>query len=388
MPKNQEPERKGTAGERGYEAEDEGGPPEEKGQAPGEQPEKQAPRRADDRYTPARPGGEVPDELRRDPLRRRGRDVAMRRTTLTLGARAGADAAHGSILFVGTATLVVQLGPFTLLTDPNFLHAGEHADLGYGMTSRRLTDPAIEIDQLPPLDAVVLSHYHGDHWDRVATAHLSRELPVLTTPHAARALRRLGFGQAQGLATWDEATLRRGSDWLRITATPGRHGPPLVHRLLPPVMGSVWEVGHAGGAPHFRLYVTGDTLMYDDLRRIPERFAGFDLAVLHLGGTRVMGVLVTMDAAQGVEAVRLLQPEVAIPIHHDDYPVFKSPLEDFARAVAEAGLAQRVKFLARGERHALAFRGFPRVVPVAPPTARRPDLREGEGAGAGPHDGG
>ncbi|MBT1071390.1 MBL fold metallo-hydrolase [Pelotalea chapellei] len=45
-----------------------------------------------------------------------------------------------SILLVGTATTVIKCGGFTILTDPNFLHAGDHAHIGYGLTSERLRD--------------------------------------------------------------------------------------------------------------------------------------------------------------------------------------------------------------------------------------------------------
>lgn len=271
----------------------------------------------------------------------------------------------GSIQFIGTATVLVQLGPFTILTDPNFLHAGDHVHLGYGLTSKRLTDPAVEIDDLPPLDACVLSHFHGDHWDRVATARLSKRLPVLTTPQAARALRRRGFRETRPLETWDELTLRRGRAWLRITAVPARHGPSLVHKALPSVTGTVWEVGHGEGPVRFRLYVSGDTLVHDRLREIPRRFPHVDVGLFHLGGTRVLGILVTMDAEQGLEAVQLVAPDLAVPIHYDDYTVFKSPLEDFARAVREAGLQDRVRFLARGERLPLQFGGAQPAVEAA-----------------------
>ena len=57
--------------------------------------------------------------------------------------------------------------------------------------------------------------------------------------------------------------------------------------------------------------------------------------------------MVTMDAGQGVEAIRLIEPRTAIPIHYNDYTVFKSPLEDFKEAVAKAGLEDRVKYLAQ-----------------------------------------
>jgi len=56
-----------------------------------------------------------------------------------------------------------------------------------------------------------------------------------------------------------------------------------------------------------------------------------------------------MDARQGVEAIRIVDPGVAIPIHYDDYTVFKSPVADFLAAVKAAGLADKVKFLKRGE---------------------------------------
>jgi L-ascorbate metabolism protein UlaG (beta-lactamase superfamily) len=196
----------------------------------------------------------------------------------------------------------------------------------------------------------VLSYLNGDHWDREATAGLPRDLPILTTRHAAHALQRLGFGEARGLAVWDEVVLRRGGAWLRVHAVPTHHGPPLLRAALPSAIGTVWEVGWADGPVRFRLYVSGDTLAHDDLREIPYRFPHLDLGVFHLGGARVLGVQVTLDAAQGIEAVQMIAPELAVPVHFDDYPAFKSPIEDFARAVREAGLTDRVRFLTRGER--------------------------------------
>ena len=59
-----------------------------------------------------------------------------------------------------------------------------------------------------------------------------------------------------------------------------------------------------------------------------------DLCIIHLGGTRIAGVLLTMDAAQGVSALRLLRPATAIPVHYDDYTVFKSSLDEFRAALS------------------------------------------------------
>ncbi|MFD9169377.1 MBL fold metallo-hydrolase [Streptomyces diastaticus] len=73
------------------------------------------------------------------------------------------DRGPARITFIGNATLLIEYGPLTLLTDPNFLHRGERAYLGNGLSSARLLDPALELSELPGLDAVVLSHLHGDH---------------------------------------------------------------------------------------------------------------------------------------------------------------------------------------------------------------------------------
>jgi len=95
-----------------------------------------------------------------------------------------------TVTFIGNATTLISAGGLTLLTDPNFLHRGQDAYLGYGLVSKRLKDPALRIDQLPPIDAVVLSHMHGDHWDRVAQRGLDHGLPIVTTPDAAKRLHR------------------------------------------------------------------------------------------------------------------------------------------------------------------------------------------------------
>jgi L-ascorbate metabolism protein UlaG (beta-lactamase superfamily) len=255
----------------------------------------------------------------------------------------------GSIFFVGTATVILRYAGFTILTDPNFLHQGDHVHLGYGLTSKRRTNPAIDIEQLPPIDFVLLSHKHDDHFDRIAAEKLDKSVPIVTTHHATKALRRLGFQTLYPLSTWDTLTIHKGATTVRLTSMPGRHGPGLLAKALPPVMGSLLEFQSPTRGTRFRLYITGDTLIYDEIREIPKRFPDIDLALMHLGGTQVFGVLLTMDAKQGVEALRILAPRKAIPIHYNDYTVFKSPLDDFIKAVQEAGLENRVDYLSHGE---------------------------------------
>jgi len=104
----------------------------------------------------------------------------------------------------------------------------------------------------------------------------------------------------------------------------------------------------------YRIYISGDTLMIDELKEIPKRYKDqrIDLMLIHLGGTTIPSpsiplLMVTMDAKQGLELIRLINPDITIPIHFDDYDVFLSPLSDFKKAIEEAKLTDKVVYLNR-----------------------------------------
>jgi L-ascorbate metabolism protein UlaG (beta-lactamase superfamily) len=254
---------------------------------------------------------------------------------------------QASVTFIGNATNILRLGDFTLLTDPNFVPAGGRVHLGYGMWTRRLVDPARSVAELPPLDAVLLSHFHGDHFDRVAAAELPRTTPFITTREARRKLRRRRFEDVLGLPTWETHELASGRQRLRVTAVPGRHGPGAVDRLLPEVMGSVVELVQDGRC-RLRLYITGDTLYRPFLAEVPRRCGDIDAMIIHLGGTRILGLLLTMDDRQGVAATEVIRPRLTIPVHNDDYTVQKAPLGAFLNRAREHGLAG-IRPISRGD---------------------------------------
>ena len=97
-----------------------------------------------------------------------------------------------------------------------------------------------------------------------------------------------------------------------------------------------------------RVYITGDTLNVPRLRGITERFPDVDVMVAHLGGTRVGGVLVTMDDRQGTDLVERIRPRTVVPVHHDDYGVFTSPLSNFVGEMHRRGHAARLRTVDRG----------------------------------------
>jgi L-ascorbate metabolism protein UlaG (beta-lactamase superfamily) len=255
-----------------------------------------------------------------------------------------------SITFIGTATVIIRYGGLTLLTDPNFLHKGDHAHLGYGLTSKRLTNPAIELEDLPHVDMVILSHMHGDHFDQLVQQKLDRNIPITTTEESAEILGKMGFNKRYALNTWDSLNLKKGETTIRITAMPGRHGPAVAAKLLPDVMGSILDFTLQDRNFGYRMYISGDTMVYGEIREIPRRYPDVDLALLHLGGTKLLGlVTVTMDATDGVKMMQIILPKRAIPIHFNDYDVFKSPLSDFQREIHEAGLADKLIYLQHGD---------------------------------------
>ena len=248
----------------------------------------------------------------------------------------------GSIFFIGNATMLIRYAGFTILTDPTFIHMHEKVNLGFGLYTTRLTNPAVNIEQLPPLDLVILSHFHGDHFDQVAVRELDKSLPIVTTPHATEELSLRGFTNSQQLDKWESISFVKGDVQLQITATPGRHGPLPVAMFLPQVMGSIldFKIKEVDGRSHhlIRIYITGDTLVFDDIKEIPKRYSDINLALLHLGGTRVMGILVTMDAKEGLEMFNIINPKKSTPMQYNDYDVLKSPHEDFHTMLRGQGL--------------------------------------------------
>lgn len=107
--------------------------------------------------------------------------------------RAPSDMVSGSVLFIGNATVLIRYTGFRILTDPTFIHKHEPVSIGYGLHTTRLTNPAMDICDLPPLDLIALSYFHGDHFDQVAEQELDKSLPIVTTHEAAKELGERGF---------------------------------------------------------------------------------------------------------------------------------------------------------------------------------------------------
>jgi L-ascorbate metabolism protein UlaG (beta-lactamase superfamily) len=249
---------------------------------------------------------------------------------------------------IGGPTVLIEVGGWRLLTDPTFDPPGRRYFFGWGTVSRKLAGPAIAASDLPPIDAVLLTHdHHGDNLDPAGRALLPSAGVVVTTASGAR---RLG-GSARGLEPWQTTRLEApGRPTIEVTATPCRHGPPLSHPIVGDVIGFAlrWE-GQDDGV----LWISGDTVLYDGVREVATRLE-VDTALLHLGGVRfgVTGPLrYTMTARDAVELCELVKPRTAIPIHYEGWKHFKQGREAIEAELAAApeDIRRRVRWLPIGE---------------------------------------
>src|SRR5258708_494055 len=185
-----------------------------------------------------------------------------------------------SISHIGGPTALIEVGELRLLTDAARGPPGRHYNFGLPFIGATKTaGPAVELDELGRIDAVLLSHdQHQDNLDLRGRDSLSRAGKVLTTVVGAR---RLG-GNAEGLRPWESMVLGQGENLVTVTATPARHGVPGIHLLSGPAIGFFLEWP---GQRHGGFYISGDTVYFRGIDRIARRFK-ISVAILHLGGVR------------------------------------------------------------------------------------------------------
>ncbi|WP_369134636.1 MBL fold metallo-hydrolase [Modestobacter sp. I12A-02662] len=241
---------------------------------------------------------------------------------------------------IGGPTLLIEVAGWRLLTDPTFDPPGRRYAFGWGTGSRKLVGPARQPDELPPVDAVLLSHdHHADNLDDAGRALLPTVPVVVTTAAGAT---RLGGG-ARGLRPWETTVLAMpGRPTLQVTATPARHGPPLSRPVAGDVVGFVvTEEGSDGG-----LWISGDTVFFRGLRDVAARVR-VDTAVLHLGGVRfpVTGpVRYSMTGREAVRLCRLLDARTVVPVHYEGWSHFRQGCAGVERDLARAPEEIRRRF--------------------------------------------
>jgi N-acyl-phosphatidylethanolamine-hydrolysing phospholipase D len=251
-------------------------------------------------------------------------------------ARPRAGNAEFTATWVGHSTVLLQFGGLNVITDPVF---SQRAFPVQWMGPRRIMDPALAIDALPPLDVVLLSHNHYDHLDKPAVKRIAKAhaRAVWVVPLGLGAYVR-GFGAREivELDWWEETTVAAG---LRVTATPARH---FTARRLGDRNKTLW-CGFTFERHRKRAYFAGDTAYHPLFGEICARCGPFDFVMIPIGAyaPRWFMERVHVDPEEAVQIYQdLIAPHASAPlplmlgIHWGTFRLTDEPMDEPPRRTA------------------------------------------------------
>ena len=239
------------------------------------------------------------------------------------------------LTWLGHSTVVIDIDGTRLVTDPVLRRRVWHL--------RR--EAAVDSRLLGTLDGVLVSHAHFDHLDRASLRRLHRSLPVVVPNGLGKLLRRWGFVRVLEVDAGDE--LEVGGLALRVT-----HAEHESRRW--PLTAGTPSLGYvAEGSTS--VYFAGDTDLFGGMAELGQ----VDVAVLPVSGWGSRLPAGHLDASRAAEALRLLRPKIAVPVH---WGTFRTPFgarlgdrpaREFARAAGEVAPDVDVRILRIGETLAL-----------------------------------
>jgi len=243
-----------------------------------------------------------------------------------------------TVTWIGHASFLIQLGGRNILTDPHF---SERASPVPFAGPKRAVPLPIEIDELPRIDVVLVSHNHYDHLDVDSVKRLAGQpggSPLFLVPLGLKAwFADQGIPRVEELDWWES----RDEEGLRVTLVPVQHWSK---RTLWDTNQTLWGgwVAEGGG---LKVIHTGDLGYSKDARDIGERAGPFDLALIPIGAYAPRWFMKTMhiDPAEAVQVRADLRARRAIGMHWGtfehltDEPLDEPPVE-LARRRASAGL--------------------------------------------------
>jgi L-ascorbate metabolism protein UlaG (beta-lactamase superfamily) len=245
------------------------------------------------------------------------------------------DGAAAAITFVGHATFLIQTSAGNILTDPMFSQrAGPMGVFG----PRRVRQPAVRLDDLPPISTVLLSHNHYDHCDLPTLRTLAERFdPVVVTLLGNAALvKSTGIRRVEELDWWQHAR----TSALPIVITPAQHfsarGPLDRNRAL-------WG-GFTLEAGARRIFFAGDTAYSTLFRDVRAKLGSIDLALLPIGAYEPRWFMqsVHMNPAEAVQAHLDLEASESIGMHFGTFQLTTEGIDEPVRALEVARRARGV----------------------------------------------
>ena len=211
--------------------------------------------------------------------------------------------------WLGHSTVLLEIDGWRVLTDPVW---GPRASPSRFVGPKRFQPVPVAMSDLPPLDAVLISHDHYDHLDYTTMRLLRRmSVPLITSLGVGTHLEAFGIAPQRIFELdWWESHRVPGTD-LTLHATPSQH---FSGRGLKDGNKTLWSSWVVSGSRH-RVFFSGDTGLTDEYAQTRERLGPFDLVMLEVGAFHPAWGNIHLGPENALAAHALLGGGPLLPIH-------------------------------------------------------------------------